>query len=177
MAGRSSAGSGKMTGFAARIGDRLVNAMHGIAVFLAIPALVVLISVDVVLRYGFNAPLLWGSEVSALLLLVTFCAALPRCTAEDGHIRMELLYERFPRRGRAVADLLSAGCGLTVSGFLFVQGFLSSAEMHRYGERAEMIDIAYWPFAALIGVSAGLMCLHFLGLAMQAVRRLAGGKA
>lgn len=151
--------------------NRLFNAMHAIAALVGIPALVVVVGVDVFLRYVLNAPLLWGAEVSALLLLVTFFASLPHCTAHDGHIRMELLYDRMSPAGKAVADMVSALCGLVVAGMLAWHSFVGAAEMYRYNEGAEMIDISYWPFAVLMGLSACLLCLRFLTLAIAVLRR------
>ncbi len=135
--------------------------LHWAGIFAGIPALVVLVGFDVLLRYGFNAPLLWGNEVSALLLLVVFFASLPHCSAENGHIRMELVYERLGRRARHGADALSALCGLIFSALLAYQAFVSSAEMARYGEGAEMIDLSYWPFAVFMGGCGTILSLRF----------------
>ena len=135
--------------------------LHWAGILAGIPALVVLVCVDVLLRYGFNAPLVWGNDVSTLLLLVVFFASLPQCSAEGGHIRMELLYNRLGRRGRHAADALSVLCGLIFAAVLTYQAFTSSAEMFRYGEGAEMIDIPYWPFALFMGLCGGILSLRF----------------
>ena len=80
-----------------RLAERLSNLLHGAGSLVGIPLLITLVSVDVVLRYVFNAPLLWGNEIGALLLLLVFFASLPHCTNHGGHIRMELFYE--PKSG------------------------------------------------------------------------------
>ena len=165
------------------MGDRATNlagfparVLHWAGILAGIPALVVLVSVDVLLRYGFNAPLIWGNDVSTLLLLVVFFASLPQCSAEGGHIRMELLYNRLGRRGRYAADALSVLCGLILAAVLTFQAFTSSAEMYRYGEGAEMIDIPYWPFALFMGLCGTILSLRFaVGLLRHAAACVSGG--
>lgn len=44
--------------------------------FLVLPALALLVTADVILRYGFNAPLSWGLEASSHLLLLFFLLGL-----------------------------------------------------------------------------------------------------
>jgi len=148
--------------------------MHATGTLVGIPALIVLVSVDVLLRYGFNAPLLWGNEVSALLLMVVFFASLPQCTTDDGHIRMELFYERMGFRRRQLADLLSALSGLVVTVALSIGAFGSSADMLEYGEGAEMIDIPYWPFAVFMGLCGLFLCVRFAHQTWQSLRALCG---
>jgi|APSaa5957512622_1039677.scaffolds.fasta_scaffold27813_1 TRAP-type C4-dicarboxylate transport system permease small subunit len=146
--------------------------MHAAGTLAGIPALIILVSIDVLLRYGFNTPLLWGNEVSALLLMIVFFASVPRCTNENGHIRMELFYQRMGARGKNLADLLSALSGLIVTIFLSVGAFGSSAEMFAYGEGAEMIDIPYWPFAVFMGLCGIFLCARFAHQMWQSLREI-----
>jgi TRAP-type C4-dicarboxylate transport system permease small subunit len=146
---------------APRILGILTARLHDFGTLVVMPVLVVLVTTDVVLRYVLNAPLLWGAEVSALLLLVVFFAALPECTASGGHIRMELIRNRLGRGGRRLADALAGVAGFAVSALLTYQAFASTAEMVKYGERAEMIDLPFWPFTAFMGLCAAAMALRF----------------
>ena len=140
----------------------LSRAAHWIGIFIAIPMLVVLVGTDVFLRYGLRAPLPWGNEVGSLLLLIVFLASLPYCTQSGGHIRMDMFYSRYSRRGKIRADAVSGLCGLVFAGALAYQSFASAARMYRLGDGADMIDIRFWPFAAFMGLSATFLCLQFL---------------
>ncbi len=143
--------------------------LHDFGTLVVMPVLVILVTADVVLRYVLNAPLLWGAEVSALMLLVVFFASLPECTAAGGHIRMDLIRNRLGRNGQRLADVLTGLAGLGVSAFLTYQAFASTAEMLEYGERAEMIDLPYWPFTAFMGICAAAMALRFVADVAAAV--------
>ena len=147
----------------------LVHGLHYIGTLIGIPALIVLICIDVFLRYVLNAPLQWGAEVSALLLLIVFFATLPYCTRVDGHIRMELFYERFSPAFKRVSDFIAGLAGLIVSGMLAYQAFMSAQEMVHYEETAEMIELPYWPFAVFMGICGIGLTLQFLGRVIKSV--------
>jgi len=79
---------------------------------LAMVALAMMVSayvLEVVLRYGFNTPTRWSSDlVSYLLLFITFMA-LPQVTASGGHVAVTALLERIsPGRQRHAARVMAA---------------------------------------------------------------------
>ena len=141
---------------------RLSRWAHGLGAYVALPALIGLIGVDVFLRYVLRAPLPWGNEVGSLLLLVALLASLPYCTHSGGHVRMDLFYARYDARARRRADAVSALCGLVLAGVLAYASFAEVGRMVRLGSGAYLIDLPYWPFAALLGLSASILCLQFL---------------
>jgi TRAP-type C4-dicarboxylate transport system permease small subunit len=140
---------------------RLLRLAHWLGIYLALPALIGLIGVDVLLRYGLRSPLPWGNEVGSLLLLVVFVASLPYCTRVGGHVRMDLLYGRYSPRAKRRADAVSAVCGLVFAAALAYQSFATALRMYRLGSGAYLIDLPHWPFAALLGLSAAMLCLQF----------------
>ena len=141
---------------------RLSEALHWIGIFAAIPILVGVVSADVVLRYGFNAPLLWGNEVSSLILMIVFLASVPLCTKHNAHVRMEFIYDRFGRLGRRVADTITGLCGLIFSAFLAYQSVLSAFEAHDFGDGAEFAAIPYWPLLGFMAACALILCGLFI---------------
>jgi len=145
----------------ARFRDALSRGLHAVGVFGGIPVLVIVLSIDVLLRYVFNSPLAWGSEVSSLILLVVFFACLPQVTRSRGHIRMDMLYRLMPPAARAVSDVLSGLAGFVFSILLAVESFRSGLNMLRWGERAEMIALPYWPFAFFAGLCGIILTVQF----------------
>lgn len=141
---------------------RISRVIHDLGVFVVIPLLIGLITLDVILRYLFNNPLAWGNEVSALLLLLVFFSALPHCTLENGHIIMDLLYKKFGPKLKMLTDLLSALSGLLFSALLMVRTVQSAFEMYEWNVGAEMIEIPYWPFIVFVCVCSVILTLIFL---------------
>ncbi len=139
----------------------LSRSVHWLGIFVAMPLLIGLVGLDVFLRYVLRAPLPWGNEVGSLLLLVVFLACLPYCTHLGGHVRMDLFYGRYGERAKRRAEAVSALCGLLFAAPLAYGSFAASARMYRLGAGADLIDLPYWPFAALLGLSATFICLQF----------------
>ena len=142
--------------------NRLSRAIHRAGVYLSIPVLVVILSIDVSLRYIFNSPLIWGSEVSALILSLVFFASLPHVTGSHGHIRMDMLYRLMGPGAKRVTDTVAGLCGLIFALLLTYQSFKSTVEMYRWNEGAEMIDVPYWPFVLFAGICGVILAAQFL---------------
>ena len=134
-----------------RWSDRASLALFRFAAYAGLPALVGLVTVDVALRYLFDAPLRWGRNVNGLLLLLTMFSALPRAWDEGYHIRMELLYERSRAAARGWADILSALSGIWVFGLMAVQAWRFVPYMARTGETGEELLLPIWPAMAFMG--------------------------
>ena len=142
--------------------NKLSRAIHRAGVYISIPVLVVILSIDVSLRYIFNSPLMWGSEVSALILSLVFFASLPHVTGNQGHIRMDMLYRLMGPGARRVTDVVAGLCGFIFALLLAYQSFKSTGEMYRWNEGAEMIDIPYWPFVLFAGICGVILAAQFL---------------
>ena len=77
-----------------------------VAGLIILPAISVVVIVDVFLRYVFNSPFIWSLEFNEWMLLMIFALAIPECTRQNGHIRMELVISNLsPRVGRVPVRL------------------------------------------------------------------------
>ena len=141
---------------------KLSKAIHWAGVYISIPILIVILSIDVSLRYIFNSPLIWGSEVSALILSIVFFAGLPHVTGSQGHIRMDMLYRLMGPGAKGITDAVTGLCGFIFALLLTYQSFKSTVEMYRWNEGAEMIDIPYWPFVLFAGICGVILAAQFL---------------
>lgn len=149
---------------------RILRAWEAGTTFLLLPALAALVTVDVILRYLFSLPFQWGSDVKELLLLLLVTAGLPGTSLAAEHIRVGLFDDRLPDRARSGADM--ARHALAGAVMLFVAYAVAglAADMFRYGDRAEMIAVPYWPVAAAVAIFALLSALAEFARAIM-VRR------
>jgi len=141
--------------------NKLSRSLHWAGVYISIPILIVILSIDVSLRYIFNSPLIWGSEVSALILSIVFFASLPQVTGIQGHIRMDMLYRLMSPKMKCITDAAAGLCGAIFAVLLAYQSFKSTVEMYRWQEGAEMIDIPYWPFVMFAGICGLILTAQF----------------
>jgi TRAP-type C4-dicarboxylate transport system permease small subunit len=136
---------------------RVSEAIYRFGIYVTMPALVALVTLDVVLRYVFNAPLQWARDVNGILLIVSIFCALPHAWDRSYHIRMEVFYARFTTRRRRMADVLSSVSGMLFFGLMAVQAARFVPFMIRTGETGEDWDFVLWPFMAVVSFCAFVM--------------------
>lgn len=124
-----------------------------------LPLLAVLVAADVALRYLFDIPLQWGSDVKELMLLLLVTAGLPGTSLAGQHIRVALFDGLLPRAVYRAAGGLRHVLAAMVMAFVAYALAELALDMHRYGDQAEMIAIPYWPIAGVVAASAALSAL------------------
>ena len=137
-----------------RWSERASHELFRLGVYVTMPALVALVTLDVALRYVFNAPLQWGRDANGLLLLMTLFCALPHAWDRAYHIRMEVFYIRLPDAGRRGVDVLASVAAVVVFGFMGVQGARFVPFMFGTGETGEDLSLPLWPFMGFLSMCA-----------------------
>ncbi|WP_306131955.1 TRAP transporter small permease subunit [Roseivivax marinus] len=115
--------------------DRISRGL-GVAVAWTILGVMALAVCDVLLRQLANAPIPWAFDISLQIFALHFMIAAPLALQADEHVRVTILRDRLPRRGRAVAELI----GYLVLFFpfcisLIVYGQDFALRAWQYGER------------------------------------------
>ena len=140
-----------------RWSEKTAVRLFKLGIYVTMPALVVLVTLDVALRYVFNAPLQWGRDVNGLLLLMTIFCALPHAWDRAYHIRMEVFYLRLSGARRRAVDVLTSVAGIIVFGLMAVQGARYVPFMIQARETGEDLDVPLWPFMGFLSVCALVM--------------------
>jgi len=71
-----------------------------------IVALMVLVTLEVVLRYVFTKPTLWGYEIHVMLAASSYALAFAYTHKLRAHVRVDMIYAHLPPRGQALIDFL-----------------------------------------------------------------------
>ena len=146
--------------------DRLSQAasrgLHRLGVYVALPALLGLVTLDVLLRYLFNSPLSWGRDANGLLLLVTLFSCLPHAWDRGYHIRMEIFYARMTSRARRIANALTGFAGAAFFGSMGIQALGFVPYMIDTEETPEDLLIPLWPFMAFMGLASLVFAARLL---------------
>ena len=138
-------------------------ALFRVAVDFALPALMVVVTLDVVLRYVFNSPLPWGRDVNGVLLLMATFSALPHAWDKGYHIRMEVFYSRIHGRTRDLADVATGAAGILFFALMGVQALRFAPYMATTGETGEDLLLPIWPFMAYMGFCSLVLVARLLG--------------
>lgn len=143
-----------------RTSERVSFLLFKVGIYVALPALVALVTLDVTLRYVFDAPLQWARDANGLLLLIALFCSLPHAWDRAYHIRMEVFYDRLPERSRRRVNVLSAVAGIVVFGFMAVQGARFVPFMIHTGETGEDLALPIWPAMAILAFCALVMVVR-----------------
>jgi len=151
----------------------------GIAVSWLILALVAELVYDTAARYLFNAPTVWSFDVSYMLYGTLFILGGAYTLHYKRHIRVDLLYTRLSKRGKAFVDLFGYLIFFfPIIGVLVIYGVLFTYESWVSMERA---SISYWApilwwFKATIPLGGLLLLLQGIAEFSQVILDLCGGQ-
>lgn len=123
----------------------LASKTHNFVSQVCLMTMTLVISLEVIKRYLFNAGLTWSQEVCGLsfFLLVFLCQA--NCWQMDRHIRMDIFYNNFGPRMKSVSNLLTICCGTILYGALAWQGIRELTYQFSVGEATVELQ---WPLSA-----------------------------
>ena len=122
------------------------------------------IFVDVFLRYFFNRPSIWVTEVSSYLFLYLVFLATAYCLQEGQHIRVTFLLDYFGDKGRRIMDIITSLFALTFSVVLLWQ--TSIMTWTAFSEDWTSPTMLNAPFAYIyvsMVIGSFLLTLTFLG--------------
>lgn len=84
--------------------DRFNEWIGRIFTFLIFPLLAVSMY-EVIARYVFNRPTIWAAQILSILFVTFVVVGGGHVLRHNGHIRMDVFYSRWGRRGRAISDI------------------------------------------------------------------------
>jgi TRAP-type mannitol/chloroaromatic compound transport system permease small subunit len=149
---------------------RTIDAVSTAAGWLAgwfIVPMTVAITYEVIARYAFNAPTKWSYEVGYMLYGAQFMLAAAYTLLKGGHIRTDVLYERWSARTRATVD------GVCYVLFFFpgmlcilYAGAVEARQAWEIGERTGLrivgVSVPMYALKAIIPLTAALLVLQGL---------------
>lgn len=128
----------------------------------AMMVMIAVIVASVFMRYAMHQPMLGSNELVQLTSVVLVMAALPYCTFEEAHIRVDILDKLLGKWGRAIGDLFFRVTAAFILSLLAYRALLKAADTFRWADATNMLSLPVWPFYAMLAVGAFLCVLVFL---------------
>jgi TRAP-type C4-dicarboxylate transport system permease small subunit len=147
----------------------LLGALSG----LALAALVLLPSLQVVLRDFFNSPIIGLEEATRWGLIILVFLAVPLLVGTNEHIRLSEFVDFLPSRARVALErvtLMVSGLSLAVICYAGILSVLRSV-----GTRTSTLDIPFWLFAAPMLVGLSLAAGGYIWFALRPAEPPRGG--
>ncbi|WP_108519269.1 TRAP transporter small permease subunit [Bradyrhizobium algeriense] len=125
--------------------------------------LVVTISYEVVMRYGFGAPTVWVYESSFMVNGAAFMLGSGYALLKGAHVRTDIYWENYSERKKGIVDLISYLLFFYPAMITFMLISYDDA-LHSYdtGERSQesVWRAIMWPFRATIPLAALLLMIQ-----------------
>jgi C4-dicarboxylate transporter, DctQ subunit len=126
----------------------------------------ILTCVSVVMRYLIHKPLAWDIEVTGYCLLFTACMGTAWLLKEDGHIKVEIIFEKLsPRLKRLFLIIISSFCTLVG---LVITWYATASTIDCLKRHALFSGSLGFPKAVIMGAIA----FAFLTLTIETSRKI-----
>jgi TRAP-type mannitol/chloroaromatic compound transport system permease small subunit len=160
--------------------ERLINGFSDLLGKIAGVLLVILlfnVSYDVILRYMFNDVSIGMQELEWHLYATIFLLGVSYTLRHDGHVRVDVLYERLGVRKQGWVDLIGTLIFLlpfTILVFYYGLGFV--AESWDMSERSgDPGGLHYrWAIKSMIPIAFFSMAISGIGLILHSINRIRG---
>ena len=153
--------------------ERVIDVLGRATSWLAL-VIVVLMAVNVLLRYLFSYGSVWAQELEWHLLTPLILFGMSYALLHGEHVRVDVLYARFSPRAKLWIDVLAALLGIAISAAII---WLSL----KYVQQAWAIDekspdpggLPYrWALKALIPIGFAFMALQSLAVLLGTLEKL-----
>lgn len=140
----------------------------------AVAALVVVMSANVLLRYGFSIGSVWAQELEWHLLSPIALIGAAYALRHGEHVRVDVLYAGFSQRNQAVVDIAAGVAGIIVSVLVILLAWRYVGMSFAQNEgSANPGGIPYrWALKAMIPVGFALLLAQFTAETLRAIARL-----
>jgi len=143
---------------------RRIEALLSYGSACCILAIMIIVVVDVAMRYGFNAPLPWAFDLVGMYLLVgAFYLALPTSHAEDSHVRVDIVAGMCAPKVRRFFEVISCGCGALFLGGMAYVGY--ERTVIAFVGNEVVVGLIPWPTwlsVVFVPIGAGLLSFRLM---------------
>jgi TRAP-type mannitol/chloroaromatic compound transport system permease small subunit len=156
--------------------DRMSVALGGVAAAIVI-LLVILMLYDVVMRYAFNAPTVWGNDINTWLMGASFILSIAYAMSTDSHVRVDLLYNDATKHRMRVVDLIGFTLLVLPTVSWITWGLFGHfLEALKSGERSGTggWNPIVWPFRLVLFVGFMMLTIQIIAEIVKRVLSLAG---
>jgi TRAP-type mannitol/chloroaromatic compound transport system permease small subunit len=151
------------------------NDWLGRSVALLLLAIFALLIAEVFFRYVAGAPKVWTGELTQLLFGLYAVLSGGYIMAHGGHVNVDILYSRLPRRARAAIDVFTSFLFLVFVGALLYFGSALAWESTSFWETSQSAwDPPIWPVKLAIPIGAALLLLQGIAKLLQDIMAVLG---
>jgi TRAP-type C4-dicarboxylate transport system permease small subunit len=113
-------------------------------------AMMFLTASDVALRYFFNKPISGAFDLTEYMMAIVFAFGLPYCAVHKGHIKVEILIDRIPKKAQAIINGIILIISLGLFSLISWQSLLYGKIQFDTSIVSSVLLIPRYPFVGLL---------------------------
>lgn len=151
-----------------------MKAFEGLLRIMALLAGVVLLllmaftTLDVIMRYFFNAPFRGSLEATEFSMAVIVFLGIAYCGIKGGHIGVDLLEKWLDRPSMRFVSVLVHLVGAVL--FAVIAWQMVSETLYAWTQISNMLRMPHWPFRLIVALGSALFSIVLLIQAVEAAR-------
>ena len=134
-------------------------------------AVMLLVVTNIILRVLFNRPLLGTVEYVGFLAATTIGLALAFCAAQNAHIAVNFIVERFPGKIRLAVDVLMNTVAFAFWSMAAWQIWIYAGSLAASGVVSPTTQTPFYPFVYLVSFGLFALCLVLFARIIDLVKR------
>lgn len=167
---RSRSVAGRLAGTVTGL-SRILDRMAGFCMV----AVMVLVVANILLRTLFSRPILGTYEYVGFLTAMVIALALALCAVQNGHITVDFLADRLPRRTRAGVDAVINAVSVFFWGLVVLQLWQYAGHSAANGVVSPTTQVPLYPFIYAVSLGLIALCLVLIFKAIDSTRKAIGG--
>ena len=155
--------------------DRLTERIGEAVSWLSL-VIVIVMAVNVLLRYFFRTGSVWAQELEWHLLVPLILFGMSYALRHGEHVRVDIFYARFSPRTQGIVDLISALLAIAISAIIIYLSLGYVEQAYSIGEKSPDPGGLTHRFLlkALIPIGFTLLFAQSIAVAIAAIDRLRG---
>jgi TRAP-type C4-dicarboxylate transport system permease small subunit len=151
--------------------DRLLDGLAVLASLMIVFTMIA-VSLDVFLRFFFNAPLLGITEITEYMMLYTCMLGAAWLLRSDGHVSIDIVTGLLPGKARKRLVVVAALVCAVTCAYITYWGAVTTWDHFERGIRDfKILEIPKWTFLVSIPIGFTLLTVEFLRKARDTLKK------
>ena len=121
--------------------------------------LMLLTTADVAGRYFLNQPITGVFDITHFAVLVMVFLGLAYCEFENGHVAIDLFYNRLGPAAARILSRITSLLGAIFCGLIAWRTMVQSVDVKAFNEASQLVLIPFYPFYYVLAFGAALYAL------------------
>jgi C4-dicarboxylate transporter DctQ subunit len=150
------------------------------AMFLAnicLAAMMLLVCLNVILRYVFGQPIYWGDEVMIYLMILMVFLGFGYMLIENRHVRMTAIMERLSVRTQNIMWVVISLLGIGYFIFLLLAGLYITMDSFQIGFISTITGLPIGPWQVVMCLGLAILLMASIWFTINRIRIALGGRS